>query len=82
MFNLTLTDHNVYYANGILVQNCADVLNLLVAWCRKRGGVTPGIMEEKKPEEGFESVSIKNADEPDTLETNAGWTSNRLAEPE
>lgn len=56
----------------------ADVLNLMVAWCRKRGGVTPGIIEEKKPEEGMESVSIKNADEPDTLDTNAAWTSNRL----
>lgn len=26
VYNLTLVDHNVYYANGILVENCAIAL--------------------------------------------------------
>lgn len=57
----------------------ADAVLLLVEWCRQRGGYLPGIMEKKKDDgDDYERVSIKNADEPDTLETNAAWTSNRL----
>ena len=28
VYNLTLADHNAYYANGILAFNCADALCL------------------------------------------------------
>ena len=31
MFNLTLDEDNVYYANGVLVANCADALALTFA---------------------------------------------------
>lgn len=64
--------------NGGVSPDTADVLNLMVAWCHQRGGVTPGIMEQKSDTGDYERVSIKNADEPDTLETNANWTSNHL----
>ncbi len=30
VFNLTLEDHNAYYANGLLVANCADTFCILV----------------------------------------------------
>lgn len=81
VYNLTLEKHNVYYANGILVQNCADTALLLVEWCRQRGKVLPGIMEKKNDDRGGndrERVSLKNADEPETLGTEAQWEPNRL----
>jgi hypothetical protein len=59
----------------------ADVATLLVEWCRQRGKVLPGIMEKAKDDSrssGNERVSLKNADEPDTLGTEAQWESNRL----
>lgn len=59
----------------------ADTVLLLVEWCRQRGKVLPGIMEKKKDErgdDGRERVSLKNADEPETLGTEAQWEPNRL----
>lgn len=55
----------------------ADILLLLVEFCRERGGVTPG-MHEKRADSGRgdEQVSLKNADVADTLGTE--WVSNRL----
>lgn len=38
VYNLTLDSDNVYYANGILVQNCADCVTIGVAVFRKLGG--------------------------------------------
>lgn len=64
--------------NGGISPDEADILTMLVEWCRQRGGVLPGIMEAKKEEEGFERVSLKNADEPDTLDDGKNWESNRL----
>lgn len=37
VYNLTLQNHNVYYANGILVQNCYDAFSILVEAARQRG---------------------------------------------
>jgi hypothetical protein len=57
----------------------ADTTQLFVEWCRQRGKVLPGIMEAKKPEQGApERVSLKNADEYETLGTEAEWQPNRL----
>jgi hypothetical protein len=57
----------------------ADTTQLFVEWCRQRGKVLPGIMEAKKPEEGApEKVSLKNADEYESLGTEAEWQPNRL----
>jgi hypothetical protein len=36
VFNLTLDTENVYYANGVLVQNCADAFFVLLDLCRQR----------------------------------------------
>lgn len=60
----------------------ADIFILLVEWCRQRGGVLPGIIEKRKEitgNSGRESVSQKNADEPDRLESQE-WVSNALEE--
>lgn len=81
VWNLTLEKHNVYYANRVLVQNCADVATLLCEWCRQRGKYTPGIMEKKKEEAGREirkPMSLATADIPETLGTEANWEKNRL----
>jgi hypothetical protein len=37
LYNLTLAEHNVYYANGILVQNCADWASVCFEGARRRG---------------------------------------------
>lgn len=42
VFNLTLEEHNAYYANGVLVQNCADAFAILIELCRRRFGFVPG----------------------------------------
>lgn len=59
----------------------ADILNLLVEWCRERGGVTPGIQETVNGQgagEGYEGpMSLESADEPDTIST-AEWEPNAL----
>jgi hypothetical protein len=39
VYNLTLVDHNAYYANGILVQNCADAVSVGLFGARQRGFV-------------------------------------------
>lgn len=71
--------HEYRLRNNGVSPDEADILLLLVEWCRRRGEYTPGIMEVKnETSEGDVPVSQKNLDEPDTLETNAGWTSNRL----
>ena len=59
-----------------------DVCLLLVEWCRQRGKVLPGIMEKKKDEGGdsYQPISLKNADEPETLGTESEWEPNRLTE--
>lgn len=58
----------------------ADVTILLCEWCRQRGKVLPGIMEKKQNDRdtGTERVSLKNADEPETLGTEGEWEPNRL----
>jgi hypothetical protein len=58
-----------------------DVLNLLVEWCRQRGGVLPGVQEEKKDlPDGYdgERVSHKTAEEDTNLETTGDWEPNKL----
>lgn len=73
--------HEYRLRNNGVSPDEADIILLLVEWCRRRGGYTPGIMESKnETPDGDAPVSLKNLDEPDTLETNAGWTSNRLEE--
>jgi hypothetical protein len=73
--------HEYRLRNNGVSPDDADIIMLMVEWCRRRGGYTPGIMEVKnETSDGDAPVSIKNLDEPDTLETNAGWTSNRLEE--
>lgn len=59
----------------------ADILTMLVCWCRQRGEVLPGIIEARKDinPTGDEKVSHKNADEPDRLESQE-WVSNALEE--
>jgi hypothetical protein len=37
VFNLTLLEHNAYYANGILVQNCADAIAIACEGARRLG---------------------------------------------
>lgn len=39
VYNLTLAEHNVYYANGILVENCADAVAIGLEGARQRGFV-------------------------------------------
>lgn len=58
----------------------ADIFCLFVAWCRERGGVIPGIQEaaDTAEDQGFERVSLKNADEPESLGTEAEWVPGRL----
>lgn len=58
----------------------ADVCLLLCEWCRQRGKVLPGIMEKSKDETPGAPVrvSLKNADEPESLGTQAEWQPNRL----
>lgn len=58
----------------------ADVCLLLVEWCRQRGKVLPGLIEKAKDSRpgAPEAVSLKNADEPETLETHGEWQPNRL----
>jgi hypothetical protein len=48
----------------------ADILCLLVEWCRQRGGVTPGIVEKRESDSTShgDPVSQQNLDEPDSLE--------------
>lgn len=70
--------HEFRARNGGVSPDEGDVVNLMVHWCRQRGGATPGIMEEKDTGDGLEHVSQQNLDEPDRLETEAAWTSNRL----
>lgn len=57
----------------------ADILCLLVEFCREKGGVIPGMNEKRDSDRGREStpVSLKTADEPDSLESQE-WVSNRL----
>lgn len=59
----------------------ADILCLLVEWCRQRGGVIPGMVEKRENDSSKhgEKVSNKNADEPDSLE-GAEYVSNQLEE--
>jgi hypothetical protein len=45
VYNLTLHDHNAYYANGLLVQNCM----MLVHVVRKNSDVIPGLVEQQQP---------------------------------
>ena len=42
VYNLTLLEHNAYYANGLLVQNCADAYFVALALCRERLGALAG----------------------------------------
>jgi len=58
----------------------ADLLTLLVEFCRERCGVIPGIQESKEGErnhEDYQKVSLQNADEPETL-SGSDWEPNRL----
>lgn len=60
----------------------ADILCLLVEWCRQRGGVTPGIVEKRDnrdPDDGNDRPSQQNADEPDSLE-GTEFVANKLDE--
>jgi hypothetical protein len=58
----------------------ADVLTLLVEWCRQRGKVLPGIIEKPNEERREERhvTSLKNADEPEPLETQPEWVPGRM----
>jgi hypothetical protein len=60
----------------------ADILCMLVEWCRMRGGYTPGIQESRMKGAAKDSdkkaVSHLNLDEPDTLATAAEWQPNSL----
>lgn len=38
-FNLTLESENIYYANGVLVANCADAFHVMLALCREKLGM-------------------------------------------
>ena len=42
VYNLTLAEDNAYYANGLLVQNCADAAFVLLDLCRERFGFRSG----------------------------------------
>lgn len=72
VYNLTLWDHNVYYANGVLVTNCFIQLPQLI---RLRLDFIPGIMEAdpKKRKDDSENegrrVSHENVDKNEYLET-------------
>jgi len=61
----------------------ADILCMLVEWCRQRGGVTPGIVEKRDRDNPImkdaEKVSTVNIDEYDSLES-AEFVSNSLSE--
>lgn len=68
--------------NGGMSPDEADILCMLVEFCRQRGGYIPGVQEGRmkgdSPGGSQGRISIKNADEPDTLATNGEWTSNTL----
>lgn len=61
----------------------ADILCMLVEWCRQRGGVTPGVVEKRDGDgikgQDYETVSKGNIDEYDSLE-GAEFVSGRLEE--
>jgi len=60
----------------------ADILCLLVEWCRQRGGVTPGIVEKRDTDNSDKlgaKVSKENLEEYDSLES-AEFVSNNLDE--
>lgn len=60
-----------------------DTILLLVEWCRQRGKFLPGIMEKKVEDfdkDDYQKVSIKNADEQESLGTEPEWQPNRLDE--
>lgn len=42
VYNITLAEHNAYYANGVLVENCADAWTILVDLCRRNFGALAG----------------------------------------
>jgi len=58
----------------------ADLLCMLVEWCRRRGGWTPGISERETGDSGddFTPVAIENAEDGDGSISSAEWTPNRL----
>jgi hypothetical protein len=55
VLNLTLENHNVYYANGILVENCADSLTYTVEMIRRAG--VEFIAPEDATETSVEEIS-------------------------
>lgn len=58
----------------------ADILCMLVEYCRERGGVIPGIQEqsnETRPE-GYEPVSLENADDQESLAQSVNWEGSKL----
>jgi hypothetical protein len=49
VYNLTLESENVYYANGVLVQNCADAGFICLDVARMRHGLVSGAKAKEQP---------------------------------
>lgn len=47
VYDITLLEHNAYYANGVLVQNCSDALGHMVLVPRLRGMQLPAMVDEQ-----------------------------------
>lgn len=52
VYNLTLEEHNAYYANGVLVQNCADAISIGLYGAIQRGFRIAKLSEESEESRG------------------------------
>lgn len=71
-YNLTLEEHNVYYANGILVFNCADAFFGLLEVARQRHGFFPvafgeGIKQEMAEVKKEQEAEVRDCNSYDCL---------------
>lgn len=65
--------------NGMVSPDDADILCMMVEFCRQRGGVIPGMQEIKDGDrpDGSEVVSLESAEEDDPMHR-PDWVSNRI----
>jgi len=83
VYNLTLAEHNVYYANGVLVENCADSLLMGVTLIRQRASVLPGMatMQDNRPKKEEEGgIIIVDSTTPQRKILDMGWDDKNAGE--
>lgn len=62
VLNLTLLEENAYYANGVLVQNCADAVAICVEVARQRGAIASINSVSSRPSVE-NSLALKQSDD-------------------